>query len=185
MTTPKILLTSLAEIRSFHPCSSGWKAILAAHPHETEDDMNKQFPLVDCVESNSISDVCWLIGKRKVEIQICVRFARMCVDFVAQYKSKRGYDAADAAAYVAASAYADDAAAYAEAVAAEAEAVTAAAAYVAAAAYADAEAAYAAAYAAAAAADTAAYAAASASDKQMRLNKSFLIQCINEFTGEV
>jgi hypothetical protein len=162
MNTPTILLTSLAEIRSFDPCVQGWKAILSTHPHKTEEDFQKQFPLVDCVESNIISDVCWLIGKRKIEIQICVRFARMCADSVKDLNHRYADAAADAAAYAAADA-ANAAAA-------------AAAAYAANAANAAADAAtYAAAYAASDAYATA------ACNKQKELNKSFLIKCINEF----
>jgi hypothetical protein len=156
MNTPTILLTSLAEIRSFNPCAQGWKDILSAHPHETEEDFQRQFPLVDCVESNTISDVCWLIGKRKIEIQICVRFARMCADSVKDLDTRYAADASEAAADAAAS---------------DAYAASVAAAYAS-------DASVAAAYAAAYASD------ASACNKQRKVNKTFLIQCINEFTGE-
>ena len=117
-----VLTTSLAEIRSFSPCASGWRDILTARKLTCDDDYNIQFPLVDCLQSNTIADVCWLIGKRKKEIQICVRFARMCADSVKDlnnYWSRKADAAAAAAAAVAvaaayayADAYAAAAAAY-------------------------------------------------------------------------
>lgn len=76
-------MTSLAEIKSFNPCPSGWKTILAAHPNTP---MEQEFPLIDTLKSNSISDVCWLLGKRKKEIDIYVKFAKMCADSVAHLK---------------------------------------------------------------------------------------------------
>ena len=148
-----ILTTSLAEIRSFSPCPFGWKDILTARKPACDDDYNIQFPLVDCLESNSIADVCWLIGKRKVEIQICVRFAQMCADSV---KHLNSYWSRKVQSYAATAAAAAAAAVTATATA------TAAATYAATAAY-------------------AAYAA-YAHKKQKQLNKQFLIQCINEFT---
>ncbi len=153
----KILYTSLDEIKSFNPCADGWRNILKGQG-KTESD-SVLFPLIDCLESNSISDVCWLLGKRKVEIQIAVSFARKCADSVAHLKN----------AY-AANAYAADADAY-------AAAAYAYAAYAAAAAYA-----YDAAAAAANAAYTAAYANAAANaaayNKQNNKNNQFLIDSI-------
>lgn len=108
-----VLTTSLAEIRSFSPCASGWRDILTARKLTCDDDYNIQFPLVDCLQSNTIADVCWLIGKRKKEIQICVRFARMCADSVKDlnnYWSRKAADAAAAAYYAAAAVAAADAA---------------------------------------------------------------------------
>lgn len=141
------LYTSLAEIKSFHPCSSGWKDILKGQGKKEAD--NILFPLTDCLESNSIKDVCWLLGKRKKEIDIAVKFAKKCADSVSHIKNA----AAAAAASTAASA-----------AAAVASASTAA------------SAAYAA--AAASASDATSTAAASAYDKQIKLNKQFLIECI-------
>jgi hypothetical protein len=87
-----ILLTSLAEIRSFNPCARGWKAIREAHKDA------EPFPLIDCLQSNTIADVCWLLSKRKNELQICVEFARACADSVAHLESPKAYAAdADAA----------------------------------------------------------------------------------------
>ena len=96
-----ILITSLAEIRSFNPCPDGWKDILSAHPHKTEKDRNKQFSLINCVESNSISDVCWLLGKRKVEISICTQFANACAESVKHLNNKYSKSAAASASYTA------------------------------------------------------------------------------------
>jgi hypothetical protein len=122
MSTPHILTTSLAEIRSFNPCADGWRNILNARKPACDADYQTQFPLVDCLQSNSVSDVCWLLGKRKKEIQICVKFARMCADSVKHlntaYSRKAAYTAAaatDAAAYADAAADAAAAAAYAAA----------------------------------------------------------------------
>lgn len=95
-----ILYTSLAEIRSFNPCTSGWKNILAGQGKTEADDT--QFPLVDCLKSNSISDVLWLLGKRRTEIQIAVKFARDCADSVAHLTDKK----VSATAYAYADAYA-------------------------------------------------------------------------------
>lgn len=173
MTT---LMTSLAEIRSFDPCYTGWKAILSAHPHTCEEDYQKQFPLVDCVESNSISNVCWLIGKRETEINICVSFAQACADSVTHLNNKYDADAAS---------YADEAASYAAAAVAAADTASYAASY---ASYAADTASYAASYAANAA-DTASYAdaidvanaVADAVDAQNTKNKQFLIDAINNY----
>lgn len=79
-----MLMTSLAEIKSFRPCPSGWNAILVGQGKTRED--NFLFPLVECIESNSISDVCWLLGKKK-EAQILVLFAKACEKSVARCKS--------------------------------------------------------------------------------------------------
>lgn len=98
-----ILMTSLDEIKSFRPCTRGWNNILKGENKTESDDV--LFPLVDCVESNSIKDVCWLLGNRKVEIQICVRFARMCANSVKElnnYYSSKSADYADYADYAAA-----------------------------------------------------------------------------------
>jgi hypothetical protein len=62
------------------------------------------FPLIDCLNSNTVRDVCWLLGNRKKEIQIVVRFARMCADSVAHLNNATA--AANAAAYAAYAAYA-------------------------------------------------------------------------------
>jgi len=151
-----ILYTSLAEIRSFKPCAKGWKALLSAHPHSTEEEMNALFPLIDCIDSNSVSNVCWLLNKKKAEVQIAVKFARLCAESVAYLKNAYAANAAYAAA-----AYAAYAAAYANADAAYANAAYAA-------------------YAANAAAADAAYANAYADayNKQKEVNKSFLRQVI-------
>jgi len=63
LTTSTQLMTSLNEIKSFNPCSSGWKDVLKGQSKTEPDDV--QFSLVSCVDSNSISDVLWLLGKRK------------------------------------------------------------------------------------------------------------------------
>ncbi len=147
-----ILYTSLAEIKSFNPCASGWRDILSGRGKTAADD--ELFPLIECVDSNSISDVCWLLGKRKVEVHICVRFARMCADSVAHLKNVRAAYAAVAAAAAAA----DAVAAAADAVAAAADAVAAAA----------------------AAADAVA-AADAARQEQREKNKQFLIQAITDY----
>lgn len=140
------LYTSLAEIKSFHPCSSGWKDILKGQGKKEAD--NILFPLTDCLESNSIKDVCWLLGKRKKEIDIAVKFAKKCADSVSHIKNAAAAAAASTAAYAAA-------------VAAAADATSTA--YAAAAAY---------------AAYATSTAAASTYDKQIKLNKQFLIECI-------
>ena len=161
MTT---LMTSLAEIRSFDPCYTGWKAILSAHPHTCEEDYQKQFPLVDCVESNSISNVCWLIGKRKTEINICVSFAQACADSVTHLNNKYAVAATDA----------NEAASYATDANAASYAASTAASYAVSAAADEA--------ANAIAADAiASYAVADAADAQNTKNKQFLIDAINNY----
>ena len=79
-----MLKTSLKEIQSYNPCSSCWGDILAGQGKTEADDV--LFPLEDCLKSNSISEVLWLIGQRKVEIQIAVSFAKACAEFAAEYK---------------------------------------------------------------------------------------------------
>jgi hypothetical protein len=138
------LYTSLTEIKSFFPCSRGWKNILKGQGKTKADDV--LFPLTDCLKSNSISDVCWLLGKRKIEIDIAIKFAKKCADSVSHIKNAAANSA------VAHAGYAADAAA---------------------AGYAG----YAVSYAAAAYA----YAAAVAYDKQLELNKQFLIDCIKDW----
>mgnify|MGYP003556868742 CR=1 FL=1 len=162
-----MIYTSLNEIKSFKPCVEGWKAILVDQGKTEADDV--PFPLTAAVESNSISDVCWLLGKRKKEIQVAVRFACMCADSVAHLNNRSGYAATAAATAAAAAAY-DAYDATAAAYAADAAAYAGAGAY---AAYADA-----AAYAAGAAAH-----AAYADAEQKEKNKQLLILCITEWQG--
>jgi hypothetical protein len=137
------LYTSLTEIKSFSPCSSGWKNILKGQGKTEADDV--LFPLTDCLKSNSISDVCWLLGKRKIEIDIAIKFAKKCADSVSHIKNAAAADAATDAADAAYAADAEDAAE--------------------------------------AAADAAGYTAdaADAYDKQLELNKQFLIDCIKDW----
>jgi hypothetical protein len=158
MSINTILTTSLAEIHLFNPCVRGWLNILNARNPQCDADYQTQFPLVDCLASNSISDVCWLIGKRRKEIQICVRFAKMCADSVKDLNNGYSNAAVNAAATVATVAAVNAATvAAANATVAAVNAVNAAA---------------------IAAANAVAY------NKQKELNKQFLIQCINEFNPE-
>ena len=53
------LYTSLAEIRFFNPCAKGWKKIKEA---KKDIDENQTFPLTDCCESNSFSDIVWWVS---------------------------------------------------------------------------------------------------------------------------
>jgi hypothetical protein len=167
----KILYTSLDEIKSFNPCSYGWREILRGQNKIQAD--STLFPLKDCLKSNTFSDVCWLLGKRKKEISIAVAAAKKCSESVQKYRNKY---AADAAAYAA------DATAYATAYATDATADAAAYAY----ATADAYAADATADAAAdAAADAYAAAYAYAYETQKQLNKQFLLEAIEEYERQV
>jgi hypothetical protein len=150
-----MLYTSLEEIYSFKPCWKGWETILKAQ-NKTAPDC-EPISLLDCVESNSLVDVCWLLKKRKIEIAICVRLARLCADSVAHLENAYAMDAMDAAANAATDAMDAAAAAYA------AYAATA----------------YATAYAAT-------MDAMDAMDAQQKLNKQFLIQAVNEYqNGEL
>jgi len=81
------LLTSLEEICSFYPCNEGWETLLAAHNKEEEDDV--MFPLVQTVDSNSISDVCWLLGKLG-HVTALVEFAEECAASVQYLQSAPG-----------------------------------------------------------------------------------------------
>ena len=94
------LYTSLVEIKSFYPCSSGWKNILKGQGKKEAD--NILFPLVNCLKSNSSSGVCWLLGKRKKEIDIAVKFAEKCANSVKHIKNAA---ASYAASYDAAATY--------------------------------------------------------------------------------
>jgi len=80
-----VLLTSLDEIWSFHPCEDGWRQILIGQKKLEADSV--LFPILDAVESNSISDICWLLRKRKTEIQVAVKFARLCADSVSHFNN--------------------------------------------------------------------------------------------------
>ena len=150
---PTVLLTSLSEIKSFDPCCSGWKNILKGQGKTQADDV--LFPLIDCLESNSTRDVLWLLGNRKKEIEIAVKFARDCADSVSHLKNDASYASSADAAYAASNtaSYASSAASNAAYAADAAESSSAA------------EASY----------------AASAYDKQKELNKQFLINRIKEY----
>lgn len=145
-----MIYTSLAEIKSYNPCSFGWKKILQGQ-NKTRAD-NALFPLTEALDSNSIPDVCWILGRRGEEIQVLVQFAKMCADSVQKYNNAMSKnDAAAAASYASYAAAASNAT-------------------------------YAAANAAAAAdAAKAAAAAADAYAAQKELNKQFLIQCIENW----
>ena len=164
---PKILLTSLNEIKSFVPCPEGWKNILKGQNKAQSDSI--EFPLIDCLKSNSFSDICWLLGKREKEIICAINAAKMCANSVKGLKSSADADAATyavsacAAAAVSAAAASASGAAY----AASASSVYASGAS----AYAS-GAAYASVYAAAASA---------ASEEQTQKNKNFLFQAIKNY----
>ena len=64
---PNILMTSLKEIHNFSPCSRGWLAIVRA---KKSLGSTTEFPLKDCLESNTALDVCWLLEKRNTELAI-------------------------------------------------------------------------------------------------------------------
>jgi hypothetical protein len=184
-----MIYTSLKEIQSFNPCPAGWETILKGQRKLGNTNPETLFPLTEACESNSISDVCWLIGKRKKELQILVKFARMCADSVSHLKYIDAANTAAAAANIAAADADTNAAAAAAAAAdaADANTAAAAAANIAAAAVANANAAANAADAANAAANAAADAAADAAaarTKQKEKNKQFLIQCITEWKGK-
>lgn len=172
---PKILLTSLNEIKSFVPCPEGWKNILKGQNKAQSDSI--EFPLIDCLKSNSFSDICWLLGKREKEIICAINAAKMCANSVKGLKSSADADAAT---------YADaDAATYAVSACAAA-AVSAAAASASGAAYAaSASSVYASgasAYASGAAyASVYAAAASAASEEQTQKNKNFLFQAIKNY----
>lgn len=157
-TTKAKLFTSLAEIRSFSPCKDSWKNILLARPHNTEEEMSAKFPLVECLESNTIEDVCWLLGKRQNEIQICVKFARMCADSV---KEEKNISAEASSSYADYANYVADIPSYDTAAAAAASSSIASA------------------FAAAAASSASSY------STQISKNKEFLIQCILDYEKEM
>lgn len=56
-----MLYTSLNQIKSFNPCASGWRAINKLQGVRADE----QFPMTWCFETNSISDILWLLGKQK------------------------------------------------------------------------------------------------------------------------
>ena len=185
----KKLMTSLAEIKSFNPCASGWNAILRGRNKRIEDE--ELFPLSECLNSNTFANICWLLGKRKAEIPIVVNAAKLCAQSVAHLCNRWARNAAaaaaaaDAAYATAAAIYAADAAAYAADAAADAAAADAAA-DAADAADAAADAADAAAYATATAA-AAAYAAAAdaAAVQQRKKNKQFLLKAIQDYEADM
>lgn len=117
------VMTSLAKIKSFHPCKSGWINILRAKAgvHEAAE-----FPLSDALKSNSISDVLWYLGKSKEgRLEVIMPFADACVVRAREYVAAAAAAdvataAADVAAYAADVATAATAAAYAADVAAAA-----------------------------------------------------------------
>ena len=78
-----MVYTSLNKIRSYGPCADGWKNILAGQKKTVPDDV--LFPLTEAIESNTVSDICWLIDKRQKqnELAAMAKFAKMCADSVA------------------------------------------------------------------------------------------------------
>ena len=175
------LMTSLDEIKSFNPCSSGWRDILKGQD-KTESD-SVQFPLIDCLNSNSFGDICWLLGKRnkEKEYKIYVKAARMCANSVKHLNNVYASDAASDAAYAA---YASSTVAYASDASTDASDAYAVASTAASDASDASTAAYAYASSSTAAAAAAAYAV--AYKKQKELNFSFLKQCILEYeNGEL
>jgi len=75
-----VLFTSLAEIESFNPCKSGWRRILIGQ-NKTESD-SILFPIVDAVESNTVSDVCWLL------MLMLLIFMLLIMLLIMQYKQR-------------------------------------------------------------------------------------------------
>ena len=81
------LMTSLEEIRGFNPCPIGWAAILGARK-----GLTGPFPLIECLASNTFSDVCWLLGKRAVQsevVKILAKAARDCASSVAHLQNSQ------------------------------------------------------------------------------------------------
>jgi len=74
-----ILYTSLAEIRSYNPCPDGWRSIYAAQRNRKIREMDEQFPLIDCLDSNTALDVIWLLRMRKTEVSIAVAVAQQYI----------------------------------------------------------------------------------------------------------
>lgn len=156
-----ILTTTLGEIKSFGPCKNG----LERFTQYWGEDCTMEIPITSLIKSNTFSDICWLIGKREVEIKIAVRAARLCADSIKQLKNANASDYADYAA----SAASDYATATGYATADYASAVD----------YASAANDSAAEYAASADYATRTYAA--NYKKQIQLNLSFLVQAIEEY----
>ena len=71
------LMTSLEEIRSFHPCIAGWcnileyRTSLAQEAGKPEPSYEEQFPLVSCLEAIPLLTFSGLSesGKRKFRLQ--------------------------------------------------------------------------------------------------------------------
>lgn len=166
---PSILTTTLEEIKSFSPCEEGLERFIQYWGM----DCKAVIPFTELVKSNTFSDICWLLGKRKIEIEIAVRAAELCAASVKHLKNIYTSNAATAAA-----AAATAAATYATYAAATANAATAYAAT-----YANANAAYAATYAATA---TAIIYGDKGYNKQTLYNLSCLFQAVEEFQrGEI
>lgn len=159
----KQLFTSITEVRSYGPCAAGLVRLLEGKKGVPYDDL---FPLSSVLGFNTVSDVCWLLGKRRKEISICVQFARKCADSVAHLRVTSSTDATQGAAQYAVDVAQDavDAAQYAEDAVVEATEATAR-------------------YAAAEAAEAAHYAedAEDALRKQQAKNKQFLLDCILQY----
>ena len=121
----KQLTVSLDIIASYGPCSSGWRAILLGqNKREADSDL---FPLTDCLNSNSVADVLWLLGKldKPVFTEICREAAESIIKSV-EHLGEGNFRRVTAAAYAAIAAIA--AATAATATAAAAATATAAAA---------------------------------------------------------
>ena len=164
----KQIMVSLVQIKSYYPCVGGWRAVLSGQRKVAADD--KLFPLVDCLESNTTTDVLWFFGKLSnlsycpILVTAARKFAESVkhLQEVSLFATDAARFATDAARYaIEAARYATDAARFAtEAARFAADAVAAAA-----------DAAGAGAVAADAVAD-AAY------KEQLKLNKQILRDCI-------
>jgi hypothetical protein len=93
---PTTLYTSIAEVRSFRPCAVGWKNFINYWKDTPED---QPIAIVDCLKSNPVGDVLWLLGKRRKEIQIAVDFAQWCAEYCKELKELKTTPAVHASVY--------------------------------------------------------------------------------------
>jgi hypothetical protein len=168
------LTASINDILNLNPCNSGEDRLMR---YWIAINRDKEILIEEYLKSNTMSDVCWLLGKMN-EKQILVSFAKKCADSVAHLESiNSGVAAAFWVADADASADADaDASAAAAAASAAADAAADAADAAAAAASASA--------AASAAAASAAAAYRTAKNKQLEKNQEFLIEIIRQTVEE-
>ena len=74
-------MITLRQIRSAHPCESGWKKVLAANGG-AKADLDAEFEMASIIESNNLDDCLWALRCKPEYQHIYRKFAVICADEV-------------------------------------------------------------------------------------------------------